>query len=182
MLKSKFKRKIVYVVATAIAVCVICEFLIYNVPFPITSNKYYASPDEIYYQTTFETDIQAVVEGEESVLVFADNNGNYYSKTDKGYQLLPNGSVKEVFSGTTYFGIMSIYRYLDSNDYYVIATVTESMIDGNIDDITDNKGSEFQQALITKPDSDNVVYVLLTCVHDIDDYSLIVDGVEYKAG
>lgn len=182
LLKSKFKRKIVYVVATAIAVCVICEFLIYNVPFPITSNKYYASPDEIYYQTTFGTDIQAVVEGEESVLVFADNNGNYYSKTDKGYQLLPNGSVKEVFSGTAYFGIVSIYRYLDSNDYYVTATVTESMIDGNIDDITDNKGSEFQQALITKPDYDNVVYVLLTCVHDIDDYSLIVDGVEYKAG
>lgn len=174
LLKSKFKRKIVYVVATAIAVCVICEILIYNVPFPITSNKYYASPDEIYYQTTFGTDIQAVVEGEESVLVFADNKGNYYAKTDKGYQLLPNGSVKEVFSGIAYFGIVSICRCSDSNDYYV------SVNEDGITSITDNKGSEFQKALIYTHSSSNDGYIYLTCVHDIDDYSLIVDDVEYE--
>lgn len=180
LLKSKFKKKIVYIVITIVAVCLGCECLIYNVPFPITSNKYYASPDEIYYQTTMGSDIQAIVEGEKSVSVFAENQGHYYAKTDKGYQFSSNGSINEIFAGTTYYGMVMIDRYLDSNDYYVTVTVTKSMIDGKIINVTDNKNSEFQQTLISKPNSSNVVYAFLTCVHDIDKYSLMVNGVEYK--
>lgn len=37
-----------------------------------------------------------------------------------------------------------------------------------------------QQASISNPISDNVGSVYLTCVHDIDNYTVTVDDVEYK--
>ena len=43
------------------------------------------------------SDIQAIVEGEKSVSVFAENQGHYYAKTDKGYQFSSNGSINEIF-------------------------------------------------------------------------------------
>lgn len=180
LIKSKFKRKTLYLIITGLAVCVICEILISNVSFPITSDKYYASPDEIYYQTNLETKIQAVVEGEKSALVFADNHGNYYAKTDKGYQFSPNGSTKEVYAGSVYYGMVTIFRYLDSNDYYVTVTVTESLLDGKDADVADNKNSKFQQTMIYNYNSDNTVYAFLTCVHNIDNYAVTICGNEYK--
>ena len=79
IIKLKIKHKVPTLIISAFIVAELCFYLACNVPFPVHSNVYYNSVEEIFTAFNKNDNLNAVIEGENSVMVrrYLDTNDFY---------------------------------------------------------------------------------------------------------
>lgn len=170
--KAIQKKKIYYILA---ALTMVLYVVVYLFPF---ENAFVTFPSaESAYKYSNRGTIDLVVDGNESTLVVnqKDETSVYtiLPKSDKGWKIgfgmNSKSRVQKVYGSV----FIEIYRYKDSDDYYVKIFDT----DGGETEIYDNHNSEFYH--LEHMVLGESYYTYYACINGFDDsYTITVNGTE----
>lgn len=141
----------------------------------------FSSPEKAFnYINSWK--IQHIVNGSETDLIISGKNETntckILPKTDKGWKISTGLETKK-YKGFHNGISIGVYRYKNSNDYYVVLFNT----DGGKIDVSDSRGSQFSFVNKTDTASSEPIYYYCTCVYNLDDmYVLNLNGEEVKIG
>lgn len=172
IIKLKIKHKVPTLIISAFIVAELCFYLACNVSFPVHSNVYYNSVEEIFTAFNKNDNLNAVIEGENSVMCVGNNRVYYYSKTDKGYQFAPNNPTYMLADIDTKECRVLVRRYLDTNDFYVIISSNNF---GEMN-VSDNKNSHFSIVADSIPTLNEKDYHYYTCINNFSNYVVTADN------
>lgn len=173
--KSHSKHKKLYLIINffvSVAISTILALI------PIENSFMTFSSLESVYDYTHIENIELVVNGEQtdfvvSTLMRNEYNYSIFPKTDKGWKIGMASDIKSVSTSLYGGASINVYRYKNSNDYYV--SVYNS--DGGPLEITDDRGSVFQSTEQTVYKLNQTYYIYYAYVNSLDDqYELIING------
>lgn len=139
--KQAGKKSWFFILVAGMAVVLLT--VLFFLPF---ENIFYSfqSPEDVFsYKYPGTSDIQLVIEGQESALVIGDKERetlmSYVRKEDDNWKLDVGVAHKEIATEMIENGLVLVYQYRDSHDYYIEIIDME----GTIASISDNLHSQF---------------------------------------
>ena len=131
--------KIILIVALNISVLISLYFL----PFENLMIDFDTPQSAYSYMNGFNSNVVLEVDGKESVFVVENEEGIYkysiISKSENGYKLSTSVNTKKILQDKKNDLTISVYRYKNTDDYYVVIFNTG----GSKINVFDNKGSIF---------------------------------------
>ncbi len=152
--------------------------------FPITKHSAvsFSAVEDAFY-ASHRGEIAGTVEGNSSCfIVFTNEHGSFdtvaLARSENRYVPSSNWSLKEVSQAFINEGSARIFRYADTNDYYIWGYTRET--DEGTTLIQDNAGSDFQQKKQARNTSDSFeTIVFWASIPKISkDYELSVNGIK----
>jgi hypothetical protein len=173
--KNNFKKKTIVIVILFIIIINSVSYLV-----PIENLFYRFNSAEDVFRYKYTGTIIANIEGKNSDMIIYYTNDTYsyevLPKDEKGYKIGTTFSYKTVVNTNYDNKVISIYRYNDSNDYYII--IMEPIIERRnvIADIIDNRNMEFKNYSKNINNTSQKTIIYYTYIDNYNEnYSIIIN-------
>ncbi len=163
---------------------IVSAILFFCIYYPIAGHSAvsFSAAEDAFY-ASHHGEIAGIVEGNSSCfIVFTNERGAFDSvalaRSENRYMSSANWSLKEVSQAFINEGSARIFRYADTNDFYILGYTREA--DKGTALIQDNAGSDFQQKKQVRNTSDSFETVVFwASIPKINkDYEISVNGIK----
>lgn len=137
----------------------------------------FASPEEAFNYRCSGA-INTVIEGENTAMILDSDDGklSFFQNSKTGWKLSLSYSAKIIYSELFCDYSIVIYKYNELDEYYMLVYKDHMSDVSDIVDISDNKGSQFENQIEKEERFNTYIIRYLTYFSDFEGYELNIDG------